>query len=260
MNTYRIMNMPRSLLHTLVSLMLLAALMASTAYAQPDRSVEKPENLQVLPESMTTQQVRRVMFQFTNALGVRCIHCHVGEEGQPLSTYDFVSDEKESKEITRAMMRMVSAINNDHIHELPDGDSRLEVNCQTCHRGVSRPQLLEDVLADYLPDHGVEETLMYYETLREEYYGGFSYDFQEGTLNRLAQGLLGSGQAEEALEFLELNADIHPRSANTHALMGEAYAAMEDMASAIEHYEEAVSLNPNNRRARQRLEELKGGN
>ena len=240
-------------------LILLASLFAVTGVAaQPGQADEKPENLKVLPETMSMQQVRRVMFQFTSGLGVRCIHCHVGEEGQPMSTYDFASDEKEAKEVARAMMRMVGDINDSHIKTLPEGDSRLSVNCATCHHGVAKPQPLDDLLADYLPDHGVEETLMYYETLREQYYGSDSYDFTAGTLNSVAQGLLGSGEAEDALTFLELNADMHPSDANTHVLMGEAYVVMENMEAAIEHMEKALELNPNNRRLQGRLEELKG--
>ena len=34
-----------------------------------------------------------VMPGFTRALGVRCSYCHVGEEGESLSTYDFASDD-----------------------------------------------------------------------------------------------------------------------------------------------------------------------
>ncbi len=237
---------------------LIASFAATDVMAQPQQADEKPENLEVLPETMTMQQVRRVMFQFTNGLGVRCSYCHVGEEGKPLSTYDFASDDKEAKETTRAMMRMVNTINDDHITQLPDGDERITVTCQTCHHGLAKPQLLEDVLADYLPEHGAEETLMYYETLKEEYYGGFSYDFQEGSLNNLAQRLISMDEADTALAFLKLNTEMYPESSDSYALMGEAYMAMEDKEAAIKSLEKAVELAPRNRRAVQRLEELKG--
>ena len=233
--------------------------MVTSAFAQPNEPDEKPENLKVLPETMTMQQVRRVMSGFNSGLGVRCIHCHVGEEGKPLSTYDFASDDKEAKETTRAMMKMVSAINDDHIKQLSDGEERISVNCQTCHHGLAKPQLLEDVLADYLPDHGAEETLLYYEALKAEHYGGFSYDFQEGSLNRLAQRLLSMEEAETALAFLKLNTEMHPNSGGAYVLMGEAYLLMENMEAAIKNMEKAVELQPRNRRAVQRLEELKAG-
>jgi len=42
---------------------------------------------------------------------VRCIHCHVGEDPNNLDHVDFVSDERETKRVARAMMRMVQEIN-----------------------------------------------------------------------------------------------------------------------------------------------------
>ena len=242
------------------ALMLVVFLVPAGVTAQPGRSDEKPENLQVLPETMSLQQVRRVMFQFTNALGVRCLYCHVGEEGKPSSTYDFVSDEKEVKETTRAMMRMVNAINGDHITQLPDGDERIKVNCQTCHHGLAKPQLLQDLLTDHFSEHGVEETMAHYEELREEYHGGFSYNFQEGTLNQLSQRLLSMGEADAALVFLKRNIELHPESAGAHTLMAECHVALGDNDAAIESLEKALALNPRNRRAQERLNELKGGN
>ncbi len=75
---------------------------------------------------------------FTRSLGVRCTHCHVGEEGKPLSTYDFASDKKANKAIARDMMRMVRRINT---RELPaiGGLMDAQVTCYTCHRGSKEP-------------------------------------------------------------------------------------------------------------------------
>ena len=230
------------------------------AFAQADQQEEKPENLQVLSENMSIQQVRRVMFQFNNALGVRCIYCHVGEEGKPPSTYDFASDDKETKETARAMMRMVQVINDDHIYELPDGDESIAVNCQTCHHGLPKPQLLEDVLTDHFAEHGVEETLTEYETLKEKHFGGFAYNFQEGTLNRLAQRLLSQSELEAAQAFLTLNLSMYPNSSDAYALQAETEIASGDNEAAIKSLEKAIELNPRNRRVRERLTGLKGEN
>src|SRR5215813_630156 len=58
---------------------------------------EKPKNLQVLPKDWPGTRLRPVMVGFTRALGVRCSYCHKGEEGKPLSTYDFVSDDNPTR-------------------------------------------------------------------------------------------------------------------------------------------------------------------
>ena len=241
-----------------VVLIILSSFVLPANAQRGNQQDEKPENLQVLPETMTMQQVRRVMFQFTGALGVRCSYCHVGEEGKPLSTYDFVSDDVEAKETTRSMMRMVSAINKDHIEQLPNGEERIQVNCQTCHHGIAKPELLEDVLADHLSENSIEETLAYYETLKDKYYGGFSYNFQEKTLNDLSQRFLAMQDTEVAMAFLELNLGMYPNSADAYALMGQAHLMQENQEAAIENLEKSLELNPNNRRVKAQLDELKG--
>ena len=52
------------------------------------------ENLKVLPENTTPEQLRATMKSFSMALGLRCNNCHVGEPGKPLQSYDFASDDK----------------------------------------------------------------------------------------------------------------------------------------------------------------------
>ncbi len=242
-----------------ILLLLFAMLAPVVAMAQPNQEDEKPENLKVLPEDMSMQQVRRVMFGFTGAMGVNCLYCHVGEPGQP-DTFDFASDEKEPKETARAMMRMVKAINDDHITQLPEGDDRIQVNCQTCHHGIAKPQLLEDILTNEFSENGVEEAIAEYNELKGEYYGGFSYNFQAGTLNSLAQRLISMQEPEAALQFLGINAEMYPEDASIFALMGEAHLAAGDRASAIENMEKSLSMNPRNRRLQERLDQVKAGN
>jgi hypothetical protein len=75
---------------------------------------EKPKNLRVLPKDWPGSRLRPVMVGFTRALGVRCSYCHKGEEGKPLSTYDFASDENPNKNRAREMYRMLGEI-DDHM-------------------------------------------------------------------------------------------------------------------------------------------------
>ena len=69
---------------------------------------EKPKNLQVLPKDWPGTRLRPVMVGFSRALGVRCSYCHKGEEGKPLSTYDFASDDNPNKNRAREMLRMLN--------------------------------------------------------------------------------------------------------------------------------------------------------
>lgn len=84
------------------------------------------------------------MIGFTQALGVRCSTCHMGEESQPLTEYDFSADDKEIKLVAREMLKLVGTI-NESIGNLDRGANHnfVEVSCQTCHRGQSIPALIE---------------------------------------------------------------------------------------------------------------------
>ncbi len=82
----------------LLAVLSLTTLLTLPAHAQDKWTwPEKPKNLQVFPKDWSGTRLRPVMIGFTRALGVRCSYCHKGEEGKPLSTYDFASDENPNK-------------------------------------------------------------------------------------------------------------------------------------------------------------------
>ena len=82
----------------------IAAVANAQAPAPPAGPLAPPyKNLQIFPKDITQQQLVGNMKGFAQALGVRCVHCHVGTDGQPLSTFDFASDAKESKKTARRM-------------------------------------------------------------------------------------------------------------------------------------------------------------
>jgi hypothetical protein len=59
-------------------------------------------------------------------------------------TYDFASDENPNKNRAREMMRMMGDI-NVHLKKIePSGDQRVNIGCNTCHRGRPRPMTLEE--------------------------------------------------------------------------------------------------------------------
>ena len=207
---------------------------------------EKAENLTVLPEDTSPERLRAIMGAFTDALGVRCSHCHVGEG--PLSEYDFVSDDIPAKEKTRIMMRMTGAINQEYITALTDTEDapqdRMQVNCTTCHRNVAMPMMLEDVLANTHSEGGVEEVLSHYDELRQAYYGGFSYDFRAGTLTRLAEMLAEEGDNDGAMQVLAREIALHDDFADGYLLLGDLQAESGDAAGALQNYETAFELVP----------------
>ena len=105
--------------------------------AQPPFAVPPFKNLKVFPKDISRADLLTNMKLFSQSLGVRCTYCHVGEEGKPLSTFDFASDAKEHKVIARDMLRMAHRLNTD----LPGitGDPSARISCFTCHRGSEKP-------------------------------------------------------------------------------------------------------------------------
>lgn len=89
------------------------------------REPPKPKNLQVLPKDIPVPELIGKMRTIAASLGVRCSFCHV--DG------DFSSDQKDTKQIARKMLKMVDAINTNNF------DGRAEVSCYTCHRGSTHP-------------------------------------------------------------------------------------------------------------------------
>jgi tetratricopeptide (TPR) repeat protein len=237
----------------------LALLTASAAGAQQWSWPERGENLQVLPEDFPPERLSAVMRGFTRALGVRCSYCHVGEEGQPLTTYDFASDSNPKKDIARTMYRMLGVINDTLGTIQPSGPRPVNMWCHTCHRGRPRPTTLDEELAEIHAAEGIEATIAAYQELREQFHGRGAFDFGEASLNMFGYALLGEEQAADAIAIFRLNAEQFPESANAWDSLGEAYLAAGETEQAIESYEKSLALDPENRNAAEKLRQIRGG-
>ncbi|WP_321472064.1 c-type cytochrome [uncultured Paludibaculum sp.] len=111
-------------------LLFAACLAAASLYAQPPA----PSNLQVLPKDMPRQELMGTMRAFNQALGVQCDFCHVPRE--------FAKDDKEEKQVARAMLKMVMNIKENGDKFAPEGRTA-KIACWTCHRGEAHITLPE---------------------------------------------------------------------------------------------------------------------
>ena len=114
----------------LIGIVLAASWAASALHSQPPQ--QGHQNLQVLPKDISTKDLIQTMFLFNQALGVRCDHCHVGRE--------FAKDDKPTKTVARAMIRMVHDLQQNSDKFFPDGRAA-KVACWTCHRGAVTVEL-----------------------------------------------------------------------------------------------------------------------
>jgi hypothetical protein len=113
---------------TMLLLLTIAAAFSQAPQEPPKqgggRGPQAPKNLKILkPEDIRN----RIMQQYTQALGVNCMHCHV--QG------DFAADDKPQKNTARMMIAMLNDINA----KFPDGAAKAHVSCYTCHNGKVTP-------------------------------------------------------------------------------------------------------------------------
>lgn len=218
---------------------------------------EKPKNLQVLNKDWPGSRLSPIMRGFTRALGVRCSYCHVGEEGKPLSTYDFASDANPNKDRAREMLRMLGSV-NDHLKKIqPSAEPRANMWCHTCHHGRPRPMTLEEEMGNKYRQKGIDAALDHYHALRKDYLHTGAYDFSERSLNSIGYALLGQKDTSGAIRVFTLNAQFFPKSANAWDSLAEAYLNAGDTKMAKRHYEKSLKLDPKNENARSHLKKLR---
>jgi hypothetical protein len=212
-------------------------------------------NLKVIATSTPVQQVVGMMRNFTFELGVRCQYCHVGEEGMPLARFDFASDQKRTKQVARQMMLMVQEINRrvDTMPVGPQGVAEIQVTCETCHRGVSRPAPLYSLMVEAGQAGGLDSATRLYRVLRERYYGRAAYDFGEPSLNTAAFRLAQAQRFDEALGLLRLNEEQFARSSGLAVIRGNILLMRRDTAGAADSFREALRRDSTNAEARGRL-------
>ncbi len=88
------------------------------------------KNLQVLPKSMSKDELKAYMKGQARALGVECDFCH--------DVPDMASDKNEKKLIARKMMQMTNEVNDKWLKGMKDVEKN-KVTCVTCHQGHELP-------------------------------------------------------------------------------------------------------------------------
>lgn len=241
---------------------ILAVIAAMVLVVFPDAAhaqwpVTKLKNIKALPADISVTALVDTMRSFTRSLGVRCTYCHVGKEGEPLSTYDFASDDRPEKNKAREMLRMVSAINGDYLSKLVDRRSpSIGVQCATCHRGVSQPRSIQQMLLMAYDAGGADSLDHAYRALRTRYYGRAAYDFGEVSLSDVADVLMQRKQAKDAVKVHLLNTEMVPTSTFAFWMAGAAQLTAGDTTGAIASLQKAVAINPNNQGALALLQAL----
>ena len=224
---------------------------------------EKFENLQVLPKDIPRDTLISIMRGFAGSLGVRCTYCHVERETAPGApagggglNLNFASDDKPPKNKARFMLRMTDSLNRAVLPRVPDRhDPPVTLGCVTCHRGLPLPATIENVLVETTTRLGVDSAVARYRQLRADMTTG-KYNFSEGPVSEVARRFSEQGKHAEAIAMLEMLQEFYPNSVNLDMQLAESYIAKGDREKGIARLRAVLTKNPNDRRARQRLQQL----
>lgn len=221
------------------------------------QSQPQPQNLQHFPKDITREQLIQRMREFSFALGVRCEYCHDAPEGVPPRPGAFASDVKPAKLKARAMLKMVDQLNSSLLAAIPSrAEPRVEVTCVTCHRGLALPKTLQTTLYEITKRDGAAAAVSRYRQLRETQSLSGRYNFGEWEINELARRLTDAGDRNAALTILEMNGEFYPKSSAIDYMIGELHLALGDRDQALVRYRAALEKAPDNRLAKQRIDEL----
>jgi predicted Zn-dependent protease len=86
--------------------------------------------------------------------------------------------------------------------------------------------------------------------------GNASNALNEKQLNAIGYNLLERKRVADAIAVLQRNTQRFPDSFNAYDSLGEAYAAADDRARAIENYRRSLKLNPKNTNATEMIARL----
>lgn len=213
---------------------------AGTPQAEPSRPRAPRPNMQAMNE----------------ALGVRCVYCHVpGRHGE--EDLDFKSEANPKKRVARLMLAMTADINAAVPAAVLKASGEVTtVTCVTCHRGVADPRPLAEILTRTLEEQGPDAVVAQYRDLRARYFGRDAYDFSDRTLIRVVEPILERGPAV-ALTLLRLNLEFNPRSADSYVMMARAETRRLDDRAAIGLLEQALAIDPSHGLAQGYLAQLK---
>jgi hypothetical protein len=118
---------------------------AGVAATHPPSSESSCKNCKVIPKNIDDEQMERLMHRMSHDLGSGCTFCHpFTKPGVNPMRVDFVTDELPAKNIARKMMIMTDKINKKYFgfkndYSLEAMNNKLALNCNTCHRGLPKP-------------------------------------------------------------------------------------------------------------------------
>ena len=242
--------MKRRLLHGISTSTFAAALAALAPAIHAQDSISPAVPAPATPAKAAPQVDRIAQMQgIAQSLGVTCNYCHSAPRGS--------GEPEPKKAIARAMMDMTDDINARLRAATGKSAGQVtEIQCSYCHRGVSIPKPITDVVWQTTREQNVTAAVEQYRDLRKRYFGRSTYDFGEEPLIGLAQQI-ANGRADDAIALMKLNLEYYPQSVRSYLALSYAQTRKLDDTAAIASLEKALEIEPENGTVKGRLEQLK---
>ena len=106
--------------------------LALTLLSAPGFAGPEHKNLQVLPKTITNDELKKMMDGFTEQLGVKCTFCHVLEQ--------YEKDERPHKADGRRMIKLVLDMKAKKADYFGPRVKEAVITCGMCHRGKAEPE------------------------------------------------------------------------------------------------------------------------
>jgi tetratricopeptide (TPR) repeat protein len=120
---------------------------------------------------------------------------------------------------------------------------------------VSAPKIaISEAMLEYIISDSIQAAVKKYHELKKDHFN--EYNFKESQLNTLGYQLLQAGRTDQAIEFLKLNAESYPESANVYDSLGEAYMLKGNKEEAKKYFEKSMKINPKNKNAEDNIKKL----
>jgi len=121
--------------------LLLGFSVLGVSLSTPSQDLVKPTNLRVLPKDSSPADIKALMDEYGQELGVKCEHCHT--QDPRTQQMDYASDDNPAKQTARVMIAMLDEINSKYLAQLDDQKYAVLVTCGNCHQGQADPPPFE---------------------------------------------------------------------------------------------------------------------
>jgi hypothetical protein len=232
--------------------MLVLLVLASVTQAPGKWPPDSLINTKVIPHNTPVTQVIGTMRNFTSMLGVRCHTCHEGEEGNAAGE-DRLRKRQEADEAGGATDdadgRRRSTTGSIPSRNGPD--SVVQVTCRTCHRGVSRPEPLYQVMTEAASAGGADSSIPSLSGAATEVLRRDSMTSASCLSTRRRSDWGQAGKFDDAFALLRLNEGFFPGSSGMAVFQGNIYLMKGDTTSAANAFRAAIQRDTANGEAKE---------